>query len=97
MSDNRIHSGKWTKLSKKILVRDNYECAVEGCDTPATTVDHVRPSSKYPELFWDEDNLVAMCARHNFSKGAKEAGEHRNTWYNHDWFPSDYIKERMKQ
>lgn len=97
MTDKRIHSAKWTRLSKKILIRDSYECAIDGCDTPATTVDHIRPSSKYPELFWDEDNLVAMCAKHNFSKGAREAGEQRNTWYNPSWFPPDFITEKMKQ
>lgn len=96
MSDKRIHTGRWTKLSKEILFRDNYECGSAGCERTATTVDHIKPSSKYPELFWDHDNLIAMCEYHNFSKQDKEVNDLRLTWFSTDWFTEDYIKEQMQ-
>lgn len=94
--DKRIHTGRWTKLAKQILIRDNYECAIDGCDATATTADHIKPSSKFPDLFWEEDNLVAMCAHHNYSKQAKIAGEQRITWFNPEWFTKETIEELSK-
>ncbi|OZE25673.1 hypothetical protein CH262_12515 [Rhodococcus sp. 05-2255-1e] len=97
MSDKRIHSGKWTKFAQQVLKEDGYVCAVEGCDTRASHVDHILPRSKFPELMYDRSNLQSLCQFHNTSKGAKMPGDQRNTWFNPDWFPSEYIKERMKQ
>jgi hypothetical protein len=55
---------RWRKIREVILRRDQYIC--QYCGAEANTVDHVVPISKggndYP------DNLVAACARCNYSK-----------------------------
>lgn len=86
-SDNDpIHSYRWRKLSQEIRARDNYECYM--CGEHATSVDHLKPSSKYPELFWDPDNLRACCTMHNSSKGNREVLEQRKPWQDTHWFES---------
>jgi len=62
-----LKSWRWRKLQKKILIRDNYECTT--CGDFANTVDHIKPRTKFPELMWDEENLVAMCARNIAAAG----------------------------
>jgi 5-methylcytosine-specific restriction endonuclease McrA len=42
---------------------------VDGCGTPATTVDHVVPLALGGAMY-DPDNLRAACAAHNASAGA---------------------------
>lgn len=79
-----LKTWKWRQLQQKILKRDDYECSV--CGEFANTVDHIKPRSKFPELMFDEDNLVAMCASHNSSKGNREQSP-RITWVDESWFP----------
>lgn len=95
--DRRLHSGRWTNLSKQVLKEENYECYIDDCQTVATTVDHLKPSSKYPDLFYVRENLRACCAYHNFSKQDKEAGAERITWFNSEWFTKETIKEMKEQ
>lgn len=38
------------------------QCFLEGRDTPATQTDHVIPHHGNALLFWDHDNLQALCA-----------------------------------
>lgn len=90
MSDP-IKSYKWRQLQQKILKRDNYKCSV--CGGVARSVDHIKPRSKYPELMWNEDNLVAMCVSHNSSKGSREVEAYRINWVAEQWF-KDGIPER---
>ncbi|GGG14155.1 hypothetical protein GCM10007304_30310 [Rhodococcoides trifolii] len=82
MSD--IKSKRWQKLRTEILQRDSYECGVAGCEVVATTVDHIIPRSKGGAM-WDTDNLIAMCAHHNYSKGPKLETEVRREWFSF-WF-----------
>lgn len=89
MSD--IKSKRWQALRLKILQRDEYECAVVGCETAATTVDHIVPRSRGGEM-WEETNLVAMCAHHNSSKGNKTETEVRREWFS-SWFDNIDLTE----
>jgi 5-methylcytosine-specific restriction protein A len=48
------------------------ECERQGRITPATVVDHIIPHKGNLELFWDEDNLQALCKPCHDRKTAKE-------------------------
>ena len=50
------------------------ECRKRGRITPATDVDHIRPHKGDPELFWDWDNLQALCHECHSKKTAREDG-----------------------
>ena len=52
-------------------LRDGYSCQVCGADENLT-IDHLIPISKGGTD--DLDNLLTMCGRCNFSKGAKIGG-----------------------
>jgi len=54
-----------------VKLRDGYSCQVCGADQNLT-VDHLIPISKGGTD--DLDNLLTMCGRCNFSKGAKISG-----------------------
>jgi 5-methylcytosine-specific restriction protein A len=48
------------------------ECERQGRITPATVVDHIVPHKGNLELFWDENNLQAICKRCHDGKTAGE-------------------------
>lgn len=60
---------RWERKRQAILRRDGYmcrECRRYGRARAATIVHHVKPADEYPELAWDDDNLVSLCqACHN--------------------------------
>ena len=60
---------KWKAKSKAILRRDNYECREcrkYGRIRTATTVHHIKHVDEFPELAFDNDNLISLCsACHN--------------------------------
>ena len=43
-------------------------CQAEGCLTPASVVDHIKPHRGDWRLFWDSANWQALCKRHHDSK-----------------------------
>ena len=88
---DQLKTYRWRKLQQKILLRDKHTCYV--CGGVAVAVDHLQPKSKFPELMWDEDNLKAICIKHNSSKGAKVNTHSRMNWVAEEWFP-DGIPER---
>jgi 5-methylcytosine-specific restriction endonuclease McrA len=59
---------KWKNKRLSILQRDGYECYV--CGGQAEQVDHIIPRVKGGDVF-DDDNLMAICARCNRSKGSR--------------------------
>lgn len=62
-------SPKWRRKRNAILRRDHYQCQLckrFGRITPAKLVHHKLELSEYPELAFDDDNLVSVCqACHN--------------------------------
>lgn len=82
MSQHSSRGTDWEKKRQAILVRDNYRCAVAGCNTQATHVDHIIPKSVGGT---DEpENLQAMCQSHNLKKGSKVYA--RTNYYNNSFF-----------
>lgn len=73
-------SARWKKKREKILRRDKYqcrECRRYGRITEAKEVHHVKHADEYPELAWDDDNLVSLCAachRKQHPEKAEKAG-----------------------
>ena len=60
----------WPKLRKRILLRDNYTCQWHGCgrsligrgDEPnAPVAHHIKDHKGDRSLFFDEENLMAIC------------------------------------
>lgn len=70
---------RWKRKRKNILKRDNYmcqECKRYGRRTEATTVHHKKHTDEFPELAYEDDNLVSLCeACHN--KMHPEKAKHR--------------------
>ena len=62
-------TNKWKRKRKSILVRDKYQC--QDCKRygrmrEATEVHHIKHLDEYPELAYENDNLVSLChACHN--------------------------------
>jgi len=56
----------------KVLVRDQWSCFY--CQQPATTVDHIIPVSKAPDLVVNFENAVACCTSCNSAKGSRNQG-----------------------
>lgn len=56
---------RWKRKRERILRRDGYKCQMckrYGRNTDATTVHHVKHVDEYPELAWEDGNLVSLCA-----------------------------------
>lgn len=85
---NRLYdSVRWRKVRQMVL---NEEPLCRMClsikrTTPATVVDHVKPHKNDMNLFYDRDNLQALCApchdsakqmqeRHGYSQGCDANG-----------------------
>ena len=59
---------KWKNKRLSILQRDGYECYV--CGGQADQVDHLIARVKGGDVF-DNDNLAAICAKCNRTKGSR--------------------------
>lgn len=70
------NSTRWKKLRIKFLKEHPLcaECGKKGIVRPAEVVDHIIPHKGNKELFWDEDNLQALCKGCHDRKTAKEDG-----------------------
>lgn len=58
-ADRFYHSKKWKNLSKMILAKANYKCAV--CGGLAVEVHHIKEIRTNPELSLDPSNLIPLC------------------------------------
>ena len=56
----------------QVLARDQWSCFY--CQQPATTVDHIIPVSKAPDLVVNYENAVACCQSCNSKKGSRNQG-----------------------
>lgn len=80
-------SKRWELKRKHILKRDGYMCQWckrYGRRVDAMVVHHIKHADEYPELAYDDDNLISLCAAcHNkaHSEKAKKANmsPRRNT------------------
>jgi hypothetical protein len=67
---------RWRLLSREVIAAARGRCAIPGCLAPADSCDHYPVSAmeafeaNLPELFWDPENLRALCRSHNSSLGA---------------------------
>jgi 5-methylcytosine-specific restriction enzyme A len=55
------------------FLQDHPLCA---CGARAVDIDHVVPHAGNMSLFWDWDNLAAMCKRCHGQKSARERSGH---------------------
>jgi 5-methylcytosine-specific restriction endonuclease McrA len=62
-------SRDYKKFRLQVLARDQWSCFY--CSAPATTVDHIIPVSKAPDLVVNFENAVACCTKCNSSKGSR--------------------------
>lgn len=56
-------SKRWERLRRSVLARDGYRCQLAarfGRNTPATTVHHIFPRDRFPELQWQSWNLISL-------------------------------------
>ncbi|GIW48990.1 MAG: HNH endonuclease [Caloramator sp.] len=70
------NTARWKRLRIKFLKEHPLceECKRNGVVTLAEVVDHIIPHKGNKELFWDEENLQALCKECHDSKTAKEDG-----------------------
>jgi 5-methylcytosine-specific restriction endonuclease McrA len=56
-------------------------CQIQGprCSQVATSVHHIEPSSRRPDLFWEPANLTASCGPCNYAGGSQIAAANRRT------------------
>lgn len=69
------NSRRWIELRDKTL-RDNPYCAL--CGRPSEEVHHIAAHRGNEELFYDEDNLVALCHDCHTQETLKEIRDRRN-------------------
>lgn len=58
-SDRFYHCAAWKQLSRLVLVRANYRCAL--CGGLATEVHHIKEVTECPEMRLDPANLMPLC------------------------------------
>ena len=50
-------------------------CSKDGYTTASYVIDHIEPHKGNQELFWDTNNMQALC--HNCHAGTKQVIDHR--------------------
>ena len=77
-----IHNAKtWNKLRYLVLKRDGGKCCLCGrgaADGVKLHVDHIKPVSIYPELYYDPENLQTLCDECNLGKSDLDDTDWRN-------------------
>lgn len=88
-----FNSAKWKNLRKTIISRDVGICQrcfykfnrIEGLNLE---IHHIKPRSKFPELRFEESNLITLCKSCNTQLGTK--GELDFKWEVDEWEPVLY-------
>jgi len=66
---------QWRDLRLTVLRAANYQCVSPGCPRRATIADHKTPHRGDNAVFFDADNLQAMCKPcHDYKTGAIDSG-----------------------
>jgi 5-methylcytosine-specific restriction endonuclease McrA len=52
---------RWARLRQQVLIDQAYACATCGCVALDLEVDHIRKHDGDPALFWNRENLQALC------------------------------------
>lgn len=72
-----LNSKRWKNLRSLIIQRDNSIC--QRClakkqvfNSTDLQVHHIKPRINYPELMFDEDNLITLCKTCNLEIGTRE-------------------------
>lgn len=75
--EDALRSSLWLKKKKFIKQRDNYMC--QRCfikyniiNTEDLQVHHIKPRIKYPQLMYEDSNLICVCGTCNRQIGTKE-------------------------
>lgn len=75
--DRLLTLKRWKKKREQILKRDGRLC--QRCfykyglfTTTQLQVHHIKPRSKYPELIYEDDNLICLCKTCNVQLGVQE-------------------------
>jgi 5-methylcytosine-specific restriction protein A len=75
--NNPLKTTRWTKLRKHILKRDNYLC--QRClhkygilNTKELEAHHIKSRKNYPELVFEESNIITVCKTCNLQLGTKD-------------------------
>lgn len=76
-----IHkSMRWKKKREQILRRDKYmcqDCKRYGKRVDATEVHHIKHVDEYPELAFDSNNLISLCAACHNKRHPEKGGRKR--------------------
>lgn len=72
-----ISNKRWRVLRKLIIQRDNGICqrclAMKGIfNSEQLQVHHIKPRNKYPQLIYEESNLITLCKTCNLELGVQE-------------------------
>jgi len=77
----RGYGSKWDQARKSYLAQYS-SCKAEGCTSPATDVDHIKPwrngDKKDWRLFWDKSNWQPLCHSHHSIKTRAENQRQRS-------------------
>ncbi len=78
-ASRRGYDRKWRFARAAFLARHPLcvECAKHGLTVPATDVDHIQPHRGDTVLFWQRDNLQALCKACHARKTVRETTERR--------------------
>lgn len=75
--DDIIHTQRWRNKRLEIIKRDNFLC--QRCllkynilNSEQLTVHHIKSRKNYPELAFDNNNLICLCDTCNKQLGTKD-------------------------
>lgn len=74
MAQKAVHSKKWQDTRREIIIADGGECQrcliLFGWHTVDNLqVHHIKPRTQFPELTYDNDNLITLCKTCNLAMG----------------------------
>lgn len=85
--NKEIRSARWSRKRKYIIKRDGGIC--QRCyikygiiNSEDLQVHHIKPRIKYPELTYEDSNLICICRTCNLRLGTKEQ-------LDFDWKPNE--------